>query len=106
MGYTYFARVLYDQPTPRKSFASLLNETALGFVKLRMFFLTISLFSEFWGCKLNLKASPDGSMHISPNTIRMLLIKETILNVFWMSSIAKLVHDHYPSIKDRLGEAQ
>lgn len=45
MAYTYYARTLYDQKTPRKTFSELMTSSIFGFFKLRFLFATVSLLS-------------------------------------------------------------
>jgi hypothetical protein len=37
-------------------------------------------------------------MQINSNAKRALLVKETILNLLWMTSVAYLAHQHYPQL--------
>lgn len=43
---------------------------------------------------------PQGNYYLTPNTIRALLLKETLINICWMSGIANLAHEHYADKKE------
>jgi hypothetical protein len=95
MGYTYLARALYDKNTERRSAIEFMRDVIFGFCKLRVGFATISLLTEFWGAKLSLQKAADGSLSISNNAKRFLLLKETLLNLLWFTSISFETHKKY-----------
>ena len=68
----------------------------MGLIKLRAFFCCLSLGSEFWGLKLNMKKI-DGQYTVSTGVKRFLLMKEMMIELFWFTGILKLFHEKYPS---------
>jgi hypothetical protein len=95
MGFTYLARGIYDTTTPKKGGGELAKDVIGGFLKLRAGFATISLLTEFWGAKLSLNKAADGSVYLTNNAKRMLLLKEAVINFLWWASISAEVHRQY-----------
>lgn len=89
------ARKLYDRETEAKSLGQFLRDFGLGFIKLRVFFTCFSYLTEFWGAKLLLEKKGEIYTMI-PHSRRLLLIKESLVQLAWMGSVMNLLHNQYP----------
>ena len=94
--YSYGCRTLWEKETKGKNLFEVLKESGVGLIKLRGFFCCLSLGSEFWVLKLNMKKM-EGGYGVSVGVKRFLLLKEMMVQLLWFTGILKIFHEKYPS---------